>query len=60
MDSKVKGAGASSVGTLLWLGVLEDDAFDGVGDVGQFVQGVFDAVGDVLPAKINAGRAARR
>jgi hypothetical protein len=40
--------------------VLEDDAIDGVGDVGQFVQGVFDAVGDVLPAKINAGRAARR
>jgi hypothetical protein len=40
-----------SAGPRLWLGVLEDDAFDGVGDVGQLVQGLLDAVADVLPAQ---------
>src|SRR5215211_5575887 len=56
VHSKVKRARAASVRPLLWLGVLEDDAFDGVGDMGQLVQGLLDAVGNVLPAQHVLGR----
>jgi hypothetical protein len=35
----------------LWPSPLEDDPFHGAGDVGQLIQGVLNAVGNVLPAK---------
>ena len=36
--------------------MLEGDAFDGVGDMSQLVQGLLDTVGDVLPAQHVLGR----